>query len=187
MHEGVNVELTALAASACSAVQSAGIQLKNHYTFECRDAEGNLKWTEEFTNIVPDAGVNDVLDKYLKGSAYTAAWYVGLCAASPTTAASDTMASHAGWTEVTGYTGARPALVLGSVSAKSVNNSASKAVFNCTANGTQVGGAFITSDSTKGGTTGVLFSEAAFTGGLTKSLDSGDTLSVTVTLTGASG
>jgi len=160
--------------------------VKNTYSIECFDKDGNFKWADVAENIVPDAGLNDLLDKYLKGSAYTAAFYVGLTDGTPTTAAGDTMSSHAGWAEVTAYTeGARPTLTLGTVAAKSVDNSASKAVFSINADATTIGGAFIATNSTKGGSTGVLYSVAAFGAG-DKGLDNGDTLNVTATCTAAS-
>ena len=58
-------------------------------------------------------------------------------------------------------------------------NSASPATFSI--NGTTtVGGAFLTSNNTKGGSTGTLFSASDFTGG-DRSVVSGDTLTVTYT------
>lgn len=160
-----------------------GIKLENHYKVEAF-RNGKLLWSEEFDNIVVTAGLNDSLDKHLKGSSYTAAWYVGLLSATPTVNAADTMASHAGWTEIADYDEAtREVLTLGTVSAGSVDNSASKASF--TINGSvTVGGAFTTSVSTKSGSTGVLYGAGAFTGG-NRALVSGDTLNVTVTCTAA--
>lgn len=162
----------------------ARTEWENHYLIECFDKDGNLKWVEEFDNLVTDEGVNDNLDKYLKGFTYSAAFYVGITDGNPPTMAiTDTLASKA-WTEVTAYSQAtRPALTLGTVSAKSVDNSASKAVFSI--NGTATaGGAFIATDSTKGGTTGVLYGEGAFS--TAKAVENGDTLNVTITCTGAS-
>src|SRR4051812_14332533 len=37
-----------------------------------------LKWVEEVPNLVTTEGLNDLLTKYLKGSSYTAAWFVAL-------------------------------------------------------------------------------------------------------------
>lgn len=160
-----------------------GITRTTWYDVECRDAGGNLKWKEHKHNLVVDVGLNDSLDKHFKGSAYTAAWYVGLTTASNTFAAGDTMASHVGWTESTVYSNAtRPALTLGTVAAKSVDNSASKAIFTINAGGT-VGGSFIATDSTKGGSTGTIYGGAAF--GANRTVASGDTITVTVTLTAA--
>lgn len=186
----------AIAASAFGLAMSAnvdraaalqdGVVFKNTYTVECFDASGRLKWREVVPNIVVNVGLNDVLDKYFKGSTYTAAFYVGLVDNSGFSAyaAGDTMSSHVGWTEFTSYSGTdRPALTLGSVSSQSVNNSASKAAFSISSSGT-VRGAFITTGATKGGTSGTLFGAASFAS--TRSVDNGDTLNVTTTLTAAS-
>lgn len=160
------------------------IEFHNTYKIECHTPEGDLRWVEEVHNIVVNTGLDDVLTRYFKGSAYTAAHYVGITAGSPTFAAGNTMASHAGWTENTGYAeSTRPALTLGTVSGQSVNNSSNKAVFTLNADAT-VGGAFITTNNTKGGTTGTLYGGAAFSSGNRSALD-GDTISVTVTLTAA--
>ena len=61
--------------------------LSTHYRVECHDKDGNMKWVEEFDNLVVTAGLNDSLDKHFKGSTYTAAWYVGITAATPSFAA----------------------------------------------------------------------------------------------------
>jgi len=175
------------------AVMSAGVRAQNplvqskqlgtHYRVECHDRNGKLKWVDEFDNLVVTAGLNDSLDKHLKGSGYTAAWYVGLTDGTPEFAAGDTMASHVGWTEVSDYDEAtREALTLGDVAAGSVDNSASKAEFTIDTNTTTIGGAFITSVSTKDGGTGILYGGGAFSAG-DKVLDDDDVLSVTVTLT----
>lgn len=159
---------------------------ENYYVVSCYSRKtGKLKWVEKFKNLVVNEGLDDVLDKYLKGSGYTAAFYVGLTDGTPSVAAGDTMASHAGWTEVTAYDEAvRQTLTLGSVSSQSVDNSASKAVFTIDTNSTTVGGAFVTTNSTKGGSTGTLYGGGAFTGG-DKSLDDDDVLNVQVTCTAA--
>ena len=154
-------------------------------TGEERVEKGKLKWRDQNKNTVVNVGLDDVLDKYFKGSAYTAAFYVGLTDGTPTVAATDTMASHAGWTEVVAYSeGVRQTLTLGTVASQSVSNTASKAIYSI--NGTTtIGGAFTTTNSTKSGSTGTLYGAAALTLG-DKGLNSGDTLQVTVTLTAAS-
>lgn len=153
------------------------------FTFECFSPDGKLRWIDGTDNIVVNTGLDDVLDKYLKGSAYSAGFFVGL---KDTTAAvaGDTMGTK-GFTELTPYSNAtRPALTLGTVSGQSVDNSASKASFTINATAT-VGGAFVTTNSTKAGTTGILFGAADFAS--SRSVQSGDTLNVTVTITAASG
>jgi hypothetical protein len=94
------------------------------------------------------------------------------------------MASHAGWTEVTAYSQAtRPVATFAAASLADpsvITNSASPAVYSI--NGTTtVGGAFLTTDNTKGGTTGTLFSAADFASPGDRSVVSGDTLTVTYT------
>lgn len=154
-----------------------------HYQVECV-RNGEVVWADEFDNLVVNVGLDDSLDKHLKGSAYTATWYVGLTDGTPTVAAADTMASHAGWAEVTAYSeSVRETLTLGTVASQSVDNSASKASFSINA-GATVGGCFVTSNNTKGGTTGILYGAGAFSGG-DRSVVNGDTLNVTVTLTAA--
>lgn len=155
------------------------------FEVECFDKHGNLKWRDTIKNLVVNEGLDDVLDKYLKGSTYTAAHYVGLTDGTPTVAAADTMASHAGWTEVVAYDEAvRQDFAPGTVSGQSVDNSLSKAVFTIDTNATTIGGCFITTNSTKSGSTGTLYGGGAFSAG-DKVLDDTDVLNVTVTATAA--
>lgn len=156
------------------------------FRVECRDKDGNIKWTAEKHNLVVNVGLQDMNAKYFTGSSYTAAWYIGLygAAASNNPAAGDTMSSHAGWTEVTAYSQAtRPVCTFATPTTADpsvATNSASPATFSI--NGTTtVGGAFLTSNSTKGGTTGILFSAADFQSPGDRSVVSGDTLTVTYT------
>ena len=158
------------------------IGFRNRYAVECFDADGDLRWVDYIDNLVPNVGLDELLDKFLKGAAYTAQFFVGLTGATPTIAAGNNMASHAGWTDDTTYSNAtRPALTLGAVSGQSVSNSASVAVFNINGAGT-IGGAFVTTNNTKGGTTGILFGVGAFAGG-NRTVANLDTLNVTVTIT----
>lgn len=156
------------------------------FTVQCHDKDGNLKWQAEKHNLVVNVGLKDMNDKYFTGSSYTAAWYIGLygAGASNTPAASDTMSSHAGWTEVTAYSQAtRPAATFAAATTADpsvITNSASPATFSI--NGTTtVGGAFLTSNNTKGGTTGILFSASDFQSPGDRSVVNGDTLTVTYT------
>ena len=155
------------------------------YKLVCKDPEGNVKWIQEDHNIVPTVSLNHIIDVTLRNQTQVATWYVGLTDGTPTVAAGDTMSSHAGWAEVTAYDeSVRQTLTLAAASGGSSSNSASVATFTISTNSTTIGGAFITSDSTKSGTSGTLFSVAAFTGG-DKSADDGDTLEVTATITAA--
>ena len=155
------------------------------YEIVCKDPEGNVKWTETRHNIVPTVALNHVIDVVLRNQTQVATWYVGLTSGTPTVDSANTMASHAGWTEVTAYSeSVRQTLTLAAASSGSSSNTASKASYSINADSTTIGGAFIASDSTKSGTSGTLFSVAAFTGG-DKAADNGDTLEVTATITAA--
>ena len=163
---------------------SEGIRGGGVFTVTCFDKDGNQKWEAKSHNLVVNVGLQDMNTKYFSGSSYTAAWYIGLygAGASNTPAASDTMASHAGWTEVVAYSQAtRPQCNFGTATTADpsvISNTASVAVFSI--NGTTtVGGAFLTSDNTKSGTTGTLFSAADFQSPGDRSVVSGDTLNVT--------
>lgn len=156
------------------------------YRIECIGPDGKVKWTAESHNLVVNVGLQDMNTQYFKGSAYTAAWYIGLYGAASTNnpAAGDTAASHAGWTEIVPYSNAtRPACSFGTATTADpsvISNSASPAAFNINATAT-VGGAFLISNSTKSGTTGILFSASDFAAPGDRSVASGDTLNVTYT------
>ena len=157
------------------------------YKIQCHDAQGNLKWEAESKNLVVNVGLQDMNAKYFTGSAYTATWFLGLygAGASNTPAAGDTMSSHAGWTENTGYSNAtRPVCTFGTPTTANpsvATNSASPASFNINATST-VGGAFLVSNSTKGGTTGTLFSAADFGSPGDRAVVNSDVLTLTYTL-----
>ena len=144
------------------------------YHVECRDKNGKIKWTEKIENLVTTVGKTDIVDKYFKGSTYTAGFFCGL-KGTGTAVVGDTLASHAGWAEVTPYSGNRPAITFGTTSAGS--NTATAVAF--TINATQtVAGAFIATVNT--GTSGTLYSAGDF--GASRSVISGDTLNVTLTV-----
>jgi hypothetical protein len=178
--ERIKAAATQGAALARTVLLGERIALSGVYTVECRGADGVLKWRDTVPNLVTTAGKNFALDTVLAGSAYTAAWYLGLIDATgySAVAAGDTAASHGGWSEFTGYSNStRPAPSWGSASAGSKASSAT--AFNINASGT-VKGCHLISNSTKGGTSGTLYSAGLFSGG-DKTVASGDTLNVTYT------
>ena len=160
------------------------VKAENYWIITCYDRYGNLKWTEKFPNLVVTNGLNLLLNDVFKSGTAAANWYVGLVGTTSTGfAAGDTMASHAGWAEISAYTlTTRPALTLGTVSGGTVDNSASVASFTINAT-TTVYGAFICDSSTKDTGVGIvgLYGEGAFT--TSRSVISGDILNVTITLT----
>jgi hypothetical protein len=163
-----------------------GLNATGKYVVECYDKDKNLKWVAESKNLVVNVGLQYMAGVALTSTAQITSWYVGLygAGASNTPAASDTMSSHAGWTEDTTYSNAtRVAATFAAATNANpsvVTNSASKAQFDI--NGTTtIGGAFLTSGSAKGGTTGTLFSAADFASPGDRSVTSGDILLVTYT------
>jgi hypothetical protein len=160
------------------------------YKVECFDSFGRLKWTTFAKNGVTDVGIASVLNIYLRAQTQITAWYIGLIdnAGFTALASSDTMASHVGWSEVAGanYSDAnRIAWSAGAPSGGAVVNATSSDFHMINGSALTVRGLFLISDNTKGGTTGTLFSTAAFTGG-NQTVNNGDTLKVTYTVSATS-
>lgn len=181
-----NAKSTDTATAGLTAAQRMENKAKAGGVFhvQCHDAQGNLKWEVTEHNLVVNVGLQDMNTKYFTGSGYTATWYIGLygAAASNNPAAGDTMSSHIGWTEVTAYDQAtRPQAVFGTATTADpsvINNSGSPAVYTISGT-TTVGGAFLTSNNTKGGTTGILFSAVDFSAPGDRSVVDNDTITVT--------
>ena len=156
------------------------------FTVTCVGADGEIKWQESLQNLVVNQGLQDMNAKYFSGATYTAAWFIGLygAGASNNPTAADTAASHPGFTEVVPYSNAtRPACTFGTATTADpsvITNSASPAAFTINATST-VGGAFLISNSTKSGTTGVLFSASDFASPGDRAVASGDQINVTYT------
>lgn len=148
-----------------------------HFGFkiECVGADGKVKWVEKFRNLVTTEGKNSILSVYFDAATQITTWYLGL-KGTGSAAAGDTLASHAGWSEVTPYAGNRPAITFGTASAGSL--AGSQIAFTINASAT-VAGAFIASAAT--GTSGTLYSAGDFSA--SRSVVSGDTLNVTPTVT----
>lgn len=169
--------LAQTAAVSTGGGQHLPVHLKQHWKVECV-RQGQVIWVEEYDNIVVTTGLNKYLDATLKTGLASPAWYVGL-KNTGTVVAGDTMASHSGWTLNSTFSNATlPAFTPGTISAGSVDNSASKAVFNI--NGTTtIYGAYFTDNSAKDGATGILLGAGDF--GSPRAVISGDTLNVTIT------
>jgi len=193
---GDQAEITLQAGAA----QNETVGVEGFYQVECRDAQGNLKWTQEFPNLVNSIGKELMLNTLLKGSAYTVTGpYLGLIGTtSPTFAASDTMTSHSGWTEFINYTvggsAVRGTAVFGNASStgsspSNVTTSTATAItYTITGAGGNVTGCFLTlgsgASSTQNNTGGTLYSAGAFA--TAKTTTAGDTVSVTYSTTATS-
>jgi hypothetical protein len=152
------------------------IKFKNPVTAICRDKDGNVKWEETNYNLMTNEGLNYVLDVVFSDGTQDATHYVGLTTAA--VVAGDTLAT--GLDEFTSYTGDRKAWTEAGVSSQSITNSASPAEFAISGSGTVVG-AFLT--DAESGTSGTLVCGVSFTG--SRAVESGDTVSVTYTLSAA--
>jgi len=165
------------------------VNITGSYEVKCLDVEGNLKWEDSIKNLVVTVGKNDLLDKYFSGSAYTAAWYMGLVdnASFSAYAAGDTLASHAGWLEFLDYTISgsstnRATPSWGSASAGSKASTATTFTISG-AGGTVLGAIMCTTqarNTASNGGAGILYSAGSFTGG-SRAVVSGDSLLVTYT------
>ena len=190
----------AVATMQTSASDVAGTSMAGVYHVVCRDADGNIKWEEEFPNLVNAVGKQLMLDTLLSGSAYTTVGpYLGLISgSSPTFAAADTMTSHSGWTEFINYTVSGSA-VRGTASFGSATSSgstptnvttktATAITYTITGAGGTVGGCFLVTgsgaSSTQGNTSGTLYSAGSFS--TAKVTTAGDTVSVTYSTTATS-
>ena len=184
-----------------NAISNESVGIEGHYVVECRDANGNLKWSDSFPNLVNAVGKQLLLNTLLttSGTYTTVGPFLGLISgASPTFAASDTMTSHAGWTEFTAYTvtgsAVRGTAVFGTAtstgtSPSNVTTSTATAItYTITGAGGTVGGCFLTTGSgatsTLGNTGGTLYSAGAFS--VAKVTTAGDTVSVTYSTTATS-
>lgn len=140
------------------------MKLNGLFSIICRDSKGSVKWRREVPNGVVNQGLNYALSSALAGGTPITTWFIGLISGSSaaTLSPSDTLASHPGWEELSGYDEvSRQTWTPGAVAAQSVDNSASKATFTFTS-GATISGLFLASESTKGGTSGTLYSTALF-------------------------
>lgn len=143
----------------------------------------NGKKIAEYTlpNGVTNVGKNHALDTIFTGSTQVSPWYLGLIDASGYTgvAAGDTMSSHAGWAEATSYDQTnRVEWTEGAAASQSITN-ATPVQFDINATKT-LKGVFLTSNNTKGGTTGTLWATALFSADI--SVNNGDDLKITYTV-----
>lgn len=135
------------------------------------------------SNDITNEGKNKIFNVMFNGDTQIAnnSWFIGLVNATSFSAfaAADVMGSHAGWAEFVSYS-QTTRVAWGSVTstAQSVTNT-TPATFDFTATGT-LHGLFIVTNSTKGGTSGILWSTAAFSADI--AVVNGDQLKVTYTV-----
>ena len=159
-------------------------KLCGHYEIDLVRA-GKIIARDAIDNLVVTAAKAAVLNAIFNGTAMPTVWYIGLInhTPSPTIVAADTAASHALWSEYTGVNNASSATLRSvwtqTTPTSNLIGSSTPTTINFTSAGT-VYGLFIISDSTVGGTSGTLFSAAAFSSPI--SVLSGDQMRVTYSL-----
>lgn len=175
-----------------------GMGVEGFYKVECRDAQGNLKWNEEFPNLVVAVGKQLLLDTLLRtsGTYTTVGPFLGLINNSTSFAATDTMSSKT-WTELTTYTvggsAVRGTAVFAAASSSgttpsNVTTSTATAITYTMTGSATVYGCFLVTGtgavSTISSTAGTLYSEGNFS--TAKTVTSGDTVTVTYSTTATS-
>jgi hypothetical protein len=157
------------------------------FTFKhIRNGEVIDQWDEH--NIVTDEGLNYILDSALSGATANTSHYIGLFKNNYSPISTNVMATFPGagvaneanseYNEAS-----RPTWTEAGVSAKTITNSASPATFTFNTSVT-IYGAFLSSSSTKAGTSGVLVSAAKFSAA--RSMLNADQLQITYTLSASS-
>lgn len=162
--------------------QINSVGFSGQYKIECF-RNGKLLWTEHVKNGVTNGGINNLLDVHFRNQTQLTAWFLGLIDDASYTAvsASDTMASHGGWIENQDYDeGTRESWPTVAATAQSITNT-TPAEFTMSAD-TDLRGVFCVSNSTKGGTAGILWATALFAS--VRSLLDNDLLRITYTVNG---
>ena len=191
---------SAIATLQTNANVPEGMGVEGHYHVVCRDKNGNIKWEEEFPNLVVAAGKQLMLDTLLKGSSYSVTGpFLGLTNATLTPAATDTMTTLVGGgKEFTAYTVGGSAVrgtasfgsatSAGSTPSNVTTSTASAITYTITGGGGTVYGCFLVlgtgAVSTQSSTAGTLYSEGNFS--TAKVTTAGDTVSVTYSTTATS-
>jgi hypothetical protein len=179
-----------------------GMGVEGFYHVECRDAQGNLKWTEEFPNLVVQGGKELMLNTLLRtsGTYTTVGPFLGLTKVSLTPAATDTMTTlvttnaaefinyTVGGSAVRGTAVFGAATSSGSTPSNVTTSTATAITYTITGAGGTVYGCFLVTGSgavsTQSSTAGTLYSEGNFT--TAKVTTAGDTVSVTYSTTATS-
>lgn len=178
-----------------NAVVPEGMGVEGSWYVECRDKDGNLKWTEEFPNLVVAAGKELMLNTLLRtsGTYTTVGPFLGLTKVSLTPAATDTMTTlvttnaaeftnyTVGGSAVRGTAAFAAATSTGATPSNVTSSTATAITYTITGAGGTVYGCFLVTGSgavnTQSSTAGTLYSEGNFA--VAKTTTAGDTVSVT--------
>lgn len=178
-----------------NAVVPEGMGIEGAWHVVCRDKEGNLKWTEEFPNLVVAAGKELLLNTLLRttGTYTTVGPFLGLTKVSLTPAATDTMTTlvttnaaeftnyTVGGSAVRGTASFAAASSTGTTPSNVTSSTATAITYTITGAGGTVYGCFLVTGTgavnTQSSTAGTLYSEGNFT--TAKTVTAGDTVAVT--------
>jgi len=177
-----------------------GMGVEGFYKVVCRDAEGKLKWEDEFPNLVVAVGKQLMLDTLLRGSSYTVVGpFLGLTKVSLTPAATDTMTTlvttnvaelttyTVGGNAVRGTASFAASTSSGATPSNVTTSTATAITYTMTGSATVYGCFLVTGTgavSTLSSTAGTLYSEGNFS--TAKTVTSGDTVTVTYSTTATS-
>ena len=178
----------------------AGMGIEGWYHVVCRDKDGNVKWEEEFPNLVVAVGKQLMLDTLLRtsGTYTTVGPFLGLLNASITPAATDTMSTIVPSKEFIAYTVGGSAVrgtaafaassSTGATPSNVTSSTATAVTYTITGSGGTVYGCFLVTGTgavnTQSNASGTLYSEGNFS--TAKTTTAGDTVSVTYSTTATS-
>jgi hypothetical protein len=134
-----------------------------------------------FPNGMTTGGANDMLGTYFNSGTQQTAWSVGLIDNVSFSAlnAADTMSSHAGWIENTAFSGNRPTWTPAAASGGAISGTGPVSI---TVNSSvAIKGAFVCSNNTRGGTSGILWATGLL--GSVQNLTNGQILSISYSTT----
>ena len=178
----------------------AGMGVEGWYHVVCRDKDGNVKWEEEFPNLVVAVGKQLMLDTLLRtsGTYTTVGPFLGLLNASITPAATDTMSTIVPSKEFIAYTVGGSAVrgtaafaassSTGATPSNVTSSTATAVTYTITGSGGTVYGCFLVTGTgavnTQRNTSGTLYSDGNYS--TAKTTTAGDTVSVTYSTTATS-
>ncbi len=179
LDQGVKVQLVRR-----SKMKPIGSQLvpTGFFDVECYGADGKLKWEEHIPNGITNVGKNLLLDTMFAAGSQSDPWSISLIQDGGYSAlsAGDTMSSHAGWQEFTGYDETIRVEWDEAAAASQQITSSTTSDFSINTADT-LKGIFVVDDNTKGGTSGTLWATGLFSSD--QAVINGDTLKITYTVT----
>jgi len=176
-----------------------GVGIEGYYHVVCRDKDGNIKWEDEFPNLVMAVGKELMFNTLLRtsGTYTTVGPFLGLLKSGYTAAAADTMSITTanefvnytvGGSAVRGTAVFSAASSTGTTPSNVTTCAASSITYTITGAGGTVAGCFLATGtgavSTQLSTAGTLYSAGNFT--TAKTTTAGDTVSVTYSTTATS-